>query len=726
MPFDPTLQDKGSWFYDTSNGQTAPLVGDGVTYSRALGWQSPEGNFYGQERWVRDWYSAVFWDGLDYRIVEADGTLDDPALFSIKAPPNRTPTNFEVWSVPRPNWPPIGLAIYDGRDKDYYFWNPDKQAFTIMEWFWQVEGDDELLYPGVKIGAAHVIVYHDIKVMWNGYYWQRYHHDMLDLGTDADIHIPEGFLAQNQANIEGLITGLESAQTAISANSTQATTDIAALNTSITTLQDQIAAFSSTSEITYAEAQAMELSQTQLTADASILEGIATDLGITTQLTAYESALTILGTALASFVNQPTASYPVAVTSAQQSAINSAFSAATSAQSALQAAIGAAQASGVQVSLDEFKTLVNSEFTTVNGTLSNFDTQFEQYASDGYVSQAEAQSLSLTLGQIVAASTEVISGATALSITTEVTAYQAAIAALQTTLAPWVGQTTYPIAITTTGTGTANQRATIEAAFAQVKETEVTLQNTIIAVSSSDAQAAAIAAVDATITTTNGNLTTLTNDFNTAFSGTSLTIIESNQFASDLGQLQASSTTLTNEATTLGITTEQTNYTTALAALVSGLAPWINQSSYPIAITSTQRSALTALFQATQTAETVLVNKIDSVNSANALTSANSNTTTQIGYVNSSIDNINTTLSSAGQSLATLNNDLVALSSATELTLAEAKALAYDLSQAQAQLGTTGDTLYTIAQSLGITTQLTNYSNAVAALALGLAPWVEI
>jgi chromosome segregation ATPase len=163
-----------------------------------------------------------------------------------------------------------------------------------------------------------------------------------------------------------------------------------------------------------------------------------------------------------------------------------------------------------------------------------------------------------------------------------------------------------------------------------------------------------------------------------------------------------------------------------LAALVSGLAPWINQSSYPIAITSTQRSALTALFQATQTAETVLVNKIDSVNSANALTSANSNTTTQIGYVNSSIDNINTTLSSAGQSLATLNNDLVALSSATELTLAEAKALAYDLSQAQAQLGTTGDTLYTIAQSLGITTQLTNYSNAVAALALGLAPWVEI
>ena len=740
MPFDPTLQDKGSWFYDTSNGQTAPLVGDGVNYSRALGWQSPEGNFYGQERWVRDWYSAVFWDGLDYRIVEADGALSDPSLFSTKAPPNRIPTNFEVWSVPRPDWPPVGLTVYDSRNKDYYFWNPNTQSFQIMDWFGQVEGDDELPYPGYKIGAAHVIVYHDIKVMWNGYYWQRYHHDMLDLGTDAAIHVPEGFIAQNQANVEGLITGLVEAQTAITSITNPDTGDIAALTSSLSNLQNLVGQFSSSTAITYAEAQTWELSKDQLISDATFLEETAADLEITTQLVSYKTAIgggaspynNGLIDIIAPWINQAESNYPIAITSGQQSSIAAAFSAAQSAQSALQTAISAAQAAGVQVNLSEFQTLVEGEFTTVNGALSNFDTQFEQYLSDGYISKVESQSLNLSLGLITAASKGVIIAATALAITTELTAYKMALGGgtapfnngLIDMLAPWIGQATYPIAITTTGAGTANQRATIEAAFAMVKETEIILQNTIIAVSSSQAQAAAIAAVDITINAVNGDLNSLTDDYNAAFSDSTITIIEANQLAADLGKLQASSSVIGGEATTLGITTELSAYSSDLLALVNGLAPYINQSSYPINLgpnATIIRSNLSNLFQTCQTAETVLVNKIDSVNATNAATSATASSNSYADSVHTEINNyVNGQLAALNSTLSVISPDFTGAFSDLSITLTEATQMSNDLLLLQDQ----ANTLLAIAADLSITTEATTYSNLISALEAELAPFI--
>jgi hypothetical protein len=109
MAFDSGLVNQGSLFYYTEEGQTPPLVGDGVTYSRALGWQSPEGNFYGQERWVRDWPSPVVWNGLDYMTLEPLGAVSSLAALELKVPPYRMPMPWEIWSVPRPNWPPVGM-----------------------------------------------------------------------------------------------------------------------------------------------------------------------------------------------------------------------------------------------------------------------------------------------------------------------------------------------------------------------------------------------------------------------------------------------------------------------------------------------------------------------------------------------------------------------------------------------------------------------------------------
>ena len=186
MPFNESLVDQGALFYKVEEGQTAPPVGDGKTYSRALGWQSPEGNFYGHERWVRDWPSPVVWTGEDYISLEVDGSVNSVSELELKKPPHRIPVSWEIWTVPRANWPPQDLPVYDGRTKEYYFWNVDTQDFQLIDWYWDIDGEDNLPRPGLKIGAAHVLYYYDIKVFWDGITWRRYPLDMLDGSERVD------------------------------------------------------------------------------------------------------------------------------------------------------------------------------------------------------------------------------------------------------------------------------------------------------------------------------------------------------------------------------------------------------------------------------------------------------------------------------------------------------------------------------------------------------------
>ena len=131
MAFNSDIQDMGSLFYSMPNGGPAPPLGDGTTYSRALGWQSPEGNFYGQERWVRDWPSPVVWNGADYQVLDFVGSA---ASMDALPMPGQTNSNtglvcgprpyFEIWAIPRID--PINtksLTIYDSRTLDFCWWD---------------------------------------------------------------------------------------------------------------------------------------------------------------------------------------------------------------------------------------------------------------------------------------------------------------------------------------------------------------------------------------------------------------------------------------------------------------------------------------------------------------------------------------------------------------------------------------------------------------------------
>ena len=221
MPYDPKMEEYGRYFYQVEDGEPDPVVGDGVTYSRALGWQSPEGNFYGQERWVRDWPVGVVWDGEDYRGIEVDGEASSAANLPIPGQINPSTglpygprQHFEIWAVPRLNWPPDNLSFYDGRDKEFYYWDSVSSSWQLMEWYWDIDSEINLPRPGLKIGAAHVLYYYDIKVMWNGYSWVRYKHSMI-ADDEPWLHLPDNFLGlydDYQTNTNGAIQFLQSQQ----------------------------------------------------------------------------------------------------------------------------------------------------------------------------------------------------------------------------------------------------------------------------------------------------------------------------------------------------------------------------------------------------------------------------------------------------------------------------------------------------------------------------------
>ncbi len=55
---------------------SSPYFGDGVTYGRELGRVSPEGNVYGQMRFVKSWQHWQWWTGTEYQDVVISGQAD--------------------------------------------------------------------------------------------------------------------------------------------------------------------------------------------------------------------------------------------------------------------------------------------------------------------------------------------------------------------------------------------------------------------------------------------------------------------------------------------------------------------------------------------------------------------------------------------------------------------------------------------------------------------------
>ncbi len=125
--------------------------------------------------------------------------------------------------------------------------------------------------------------------------------------------------------------------------------------------------------------------------------------------------------------------------------------------------------------------------------------------------------------------------------------------------------------------------------------------------------------VDNKIDSVNQSITDLETDINNILSDSKITAIEANSLKVSLNEVVAESVNLISEANSLGITTEKTNYNNAITDLNTYLTTnWIDQSTYPKDITSTDRVNINNKFKTVQDTKTKLINKITAKREQNA------------------------------------------------------------------------------------------------------------
>ncbi len=464
---------------------------------------------------------------------------------------------------------------------------------------------------------------------------------------------------------------------------------ISDVNTSISELNKGFEKFASDGFISKDESNLMSNQQDQLNSESTDLINTADSLGITTEKTNYQNALSTLSNELSVYIGQSASDYPIAILSTDRTNITNAFDDVQNTKSILVNKINDEK----DAILDQ---RITDEVSQLNSDISALDSYVDKVISDNVVTENESEQLDILLKQVKSESTDLLNIASNLNISTERTNYNNALSDLETELSNWIGQTGYPLDITAT------QRTTIQNKFEVVQDTKSILINKIASVREGNANSYTDNQIDQVNTTTN-NLQSQIDDFS---DDNKLTLAEANSLESTLSELQKESADIINIATNLEITTEKTNYNNALNdttldtnSNAKGLDPyltnnWINQSSYPLNITSTQRSEIKSRLENVQNTKSILINKIASTREANA----NSYTDTQI-------DEVNTTTTNLQNQINDFSDDL-------KLTLAEANALENSLNQVNKE----SEDVVNVATNLGITTEKTNYENALSDL----------
>jgi hypothetical protein len=493
---------------------------------------------------------------------------------------------------------------------------------------------------------------------------------------------------------------------------------ISGINGTLSTLATENSNLSSLTEMSLAQAQGLLSTLNQLQSQSTSLVSQATSLSITTQLTTYQNALVALANGLGPWTGCSCAA-PSMLYATQVMTSNALPTPNLVTDSSEASGYGGWRAFNQDGGTTQWKSTgaapcwLEFNFGSANKQAIN---QFAYMGVNGYSPKTftiQASNDGTTWTTLYTGTNVADPGNawTAYIPFTNTTAYQyyqinvtvgysgsyVAIAELQLVVA-----LVYPLAITPT------QQANITSLINAVQSAESVLTLQIISVEQTNAIGSAqtytngqISTVSGQITTVSGNLSTLTGNVNALSSVTSLTLAESNTLALSLSQLQANSTGL--EASASGLSVSTAAYAAALAALVTGLGPWINQSSYPLTINSTQRSNIITLLNTATAAETALVNAISTAEAAAASATVQSNLNTVVNGV----------IATATGNISTLTTDLGQLSSTSYLTLGNYNSYLADYNKALAQTVNSGTTLYTIANGLGITTQLTNFVNAV-------------
>lgn len=172
---------------DWENGQ--PYYSDG-TYSRHPLHVSPEGNVYGQIRWVHSWKHEKWWTGEDYIDLEVAGEAESVDQLPLGPRPWG-----QVWRVPE------YVESTNKYTHSFWRWDSGANAWVQMKRLWDLDELSELPRPGVQVGAIHQVTEDDVRVHWNGFHWTRFRHSALK-DDEPERHLPAGFLAIEEAHVE--------------------------------------------------------------------------------------------------------------------------------------------------------------------------------------------------------------------------------------------------------------------------------------------------------------------------------------------------------------------------------------------------------------------------------------------------------------------------------------------------------------------------------------------
>ena len=589
------------------------------TYSDAINHIAPTGQLYGQISIIPEIKHLYWWAGAKwYKIPDEVDQAANVSLLPIGRPFG------DIFRVPR------YVAETNSYVWDYYLSTGDE--WILMNEYWEIDGVNNLPTLGYRIGDYHKVMERAIPVYWDGFQNRR---QRISAFID-DVGITTSLVGLNSKTdtLQGDHNELLESFTGFQSATSESLADIAG---EISDMATTTAKYASDGYITLGEANALKLSLNRLVSSSTGMLAVAGNLGLTTQADAYLAALSALTTEIDKWIDQTT--YPKAITSNGRTGIKTLFENAEASEIALVNAISAKQAANAETNANGYTNeqleSVNSTLSTATGDISTLTIDLGQLSSSNYITLAAYSSfnadLSKATAQTVNGGTTLYIIATGLGITTEKTNFTTAVASLSSALSPFASAT-FPAAITT------DQASAISTALTGVASTENILISKIASVEAENALSSAQSAiddVDSALESAQSAISGLNTDVENLSSSTQLTRPEANLLSSDynkaLAQTVNSGTTLYTVAHGLNITTELTGYTSAVVSLGSGLASWINQSSYPKAITSDQRGSIAALVNAVSAAESVLVMKIAAVEAANAQAGAESTASYDLG-----------------------------------------------------------------------------------------------
>lgn len=257
--------------------------------------------------------------------------------------------------------------------------------------------------------------------------------------------------------------------------------DVDVINQQVTNLQGDIASYSDDGKISLAEAKSLELSLEQIKSASNDLIVIGTDLGIigygeyaygdeeaalavNVAVDDYLLSIQTLETALSPFVNQ--LEYPVGITLAQRESLKILFADVQTKHSVIINEI-------FKVRSDENKNYTDEQSAYIQADIESVQSDVNDFASDGKITNIEANSLKISWGMIKSESLNIIDKAATLDIVEEKESYIGALSTLEVEMGKWIGQDSYPVAITL------SQRMTLSGYLEDVQNAKTALLNAI-------------------------------------------------------------------------------------------------------------------------------------------------------------------------------------------------------------------------------------------------------